>query len=472
MERRDVIICGDGGSAVALAHALAKHADRRLAVTIVGAGRSPGEGVAYATRNPAHLLNAPAAKMSADADEPGQFVQWLKRRGRAPAGWTDGFVPRSLYAGYLADLVERCRASPAGRIALDVVRSDLIGLGRQHDSWTVFHKGGVLSADAVVLATGNDMPESLANRFGAAVSPYVIEDPWQDIDVAPDAHILTLGSGLTAIDTALTLLDRNHRGAITLLSRRGLLPHAHVEPCDVPEPPALFARTALGHLRALRAALGRDPDAATWQGLVDSLRPRWPEIWQALPLAEKRRFLRHGFSLFNIHRHRMAPRAGARIADAVARGAIRIARGKVGAMRVEGGALHVTAHHGGGTHELTTDRLVNCTGPNSDPEKSHDTFIQTVIAAGIARSGTLGIGLDVDATDRVLDTSGEPQRGLFAMGALTKGRWWEITAMPEIAQQAKRITHALLARYAAERPHPSEYAGGNTAAGQLQPIGD
>jgi len=34
----------------------------------------------------------------------------------------------------------------------------------------------------------------------------------------------------------------------------------------------------------------------------------------------------------------------------------------------------------------------------------------------------------------------------FAIGALTRGKWWEITAMPEIALQALRIARSVLAR--------------------------
>ena len=39
-----------------------------------------GRGVAYSTTSDAHLLNVPAAGMSAFPDEPGHFLQWARAR--------------------------------------------------------------------------------------------------------------------------------------------------------------------------------------------------------------------------------------------------------------------------------------------------------------------------------------------------------------------------------------------------------
>jgi hypothetical protein len=44
--------------------------------------------------------------------------------------------------------------------------------------------------------------------------------------LAPDAHVLLVGTGLTAVDVAISLDQSGFRGSITALSRRGLIPHA------------------------------------------------------------------------------------------------------------------------------------------------------------------------------------------------------------------------------------------------------
>jgi uncharacterized NAD(P)/FAD-binding protein YdhS len=90
------------------------------------------------------------------------------------------------------------------------------------------------------------------------------------------------------------------------------------------------------------------------------------------------------------------------------------------------------------------NRLINCTGPNSDPNKTHDPLVENLIASRQARATSIGIGLDVDERNRVRDNDGTAQPSLFAMGALTRGRWWEITAIPEISQQAVDLTGHVL----------------------------
>ena len=58
-----------------------------------------------------------------------------------------------------------------------------------------------------------------------------VPDPWADdafADLAPDAPVVMLGTGLTMVDAAISLLDRGHRGPIHALSRRGLCPQRHL----------------------------------------------------------------------------------------------------------------------------------------------------------------------------------------------------------------------------------------------------
>jgi uncharacterized NAD(P)/FAD-binding protein YdhS len=94
---------------------------------------------------------------------------------------------------------------------------------------------------------------------------------------------------------------------------------------------------------------------------------------------------------------------------------------------------------GGGAQTITVDRLINCTGPNSDPQKNLDPLMQKILAAGFARAGDYRLGLDVDEANRVRGADGAVQPDLFAMGALTRDRWWEITAIPEISRQAVEV---------------------------------
>ena len=64
---------------------------------------------------------------------------------------------------------------------------------------------------------------------------------------------------------------------------------------------------------------------------------------------------------------------------------------------------------------------------------------------GLIRIDELGLGIVVDKTSRVLGDTQRTNAALFAVGALTAGQFWEITAVPDIRVQAIRIAEAISA---------------------------
>jgi uncharacterized NAD(P)/FAD-binding protein YdhS len=59
-------------------------------------------------------------------------------------------------------------------------------------------------------------------------------------------------------------------------------------------------------------------------------------------------------------------------------------------------------------------------------------LLRSLLDAGNVRPDHLGMGLEIDGTCR----AGEH---LWAMGPLTKGRYWEIIAVPDIREQAAEV---------------------------------
>jgi uncharacterized NAD(P)/FAD-binding protein YdhS len=55
------------------------------------------------------------------------------------------------------------------------------------------------------------------------------------------------------------------------------------------------------------------------------------------------------------------------------------------------------------------------------------------------RPDELQLGLDVDDNSRVIAGRGQTHQSLFALGGLTKGRWWKVTAISELRTQAERV---------------------------------
>src|SRR5207249_12067115 len=132
--------------------------------------------------------------------------------------------------------------------------------------------GQVLSANLVVLATGNDRPAT-PDVPGLKEAPFWCPDSWRMDAFAgldPSLPILLIGTGPTAVDAVITLLDQGHVGLIYAVSRRGLLPRRHGACTALPIQLPLHA--GLGELaRFVRQEA--DASGGNWRGVVDALFP-------------------------------------------------------------------------------------------------------------------------------------------------------------------------------------------------------
>jgi uncharacterized NAD(P)/FAD-binding protein YdhS len=99
-----VAIIGGGFSGTILAAQLAR---REIDCVLADGSGRLGKGVAYSTREPAHLLNVRAEGMSAWADEPDDFAKKFESLG----GDRKGFAQRRMFADYLAEILEQAIAS-------------------------------------------------------------------------------------------------------------------------------------------------------------------------------------------------------------------------------------------------------------------------------------------------------------------------------------------------------------------------
>ena len=61
------------------------------------------------------------------------------------------------------------------------------------------------------------------------------------------------------------------------------------------------------------------------------------------------------------------------------------------------------------------------------------------------RPDALSLGLDVTQNCALIDRDGAISRRLFAVGPVTKGTFWEMTAVPDIRQQAEFLAEQLAA---------------------------
>jgi len=366
--------------------------------------------------------------MSAWAGSPDHFAKAFEVEG----GNARGFAQRRFFARYLGKILQEAAASGcAGLIEATAVS------GRRNSNWwhISFDDGSSVDAKALVLAVGNQEPEALSAFSG--VGERFVRNPWgADSRAAVDelartgGATLLVGTGLTMVDLVLSLDAARHRGRIVALSRRGLAPRG-----DADFEPAPVEQDALpGGLRSTFRWLRRRSAEVGWRAAIDSLRPHSHPLWQGLSGDEQRRFLRHVRPWWDVHRHRIAPEVADTIARTLAEGRLEIVAGRIISAHEAATGIEVEYRRRGAKRSTRENfaYAFNCTGPLHSIERSKDPLLRSLLDAGEVRPDHLGIGLEIDETCR----AGEH---LWAMGPLTKGRYWEIIAVPDIREQAAAV---------------------------------
>lgn len=118
----------------------------------------------------------------------------------------------------------------------------------------------------------------------------------------------------------------------------------------------------------------------------------------------------------------------------IADGQLEVVAGRIEAARETHAGVEVTYRRRGARHSRSESfaYAFNCTGPLHSIVRSKDPLLRSLLDGGEVRPDHLGIGLEIDGTCR----AGEH---LWAMGPLTKGRYWEIIAVPDIREQAAAV---------------------------------
>jgi uncharacterized NAD(P)/FAD-binding protein YdhS len=428
----DVAIIGAGASGTLTAVQFARVAGAGAHGALIEAGARAARGLAYGTPYGAHLLNVPAARMSALPDDPEHFLRWLRERD--PDAQAATFAPRSLYGDYLAALLGD--AAVASRV--ERVGGTAVGLSRAESRWIVhLHDDRRIAARAVVLALGN-LPPSDPLHLDGAPDEYV-PDPWAPgaaVGLDADAPVLLIGTGLTAVDVAVALRHEGHRGPLFALSRNGRLPqpHAPFTPRPLAALPAAFA-SPRGALRWARAAVAAGEE---WRAVIDSIRPFTSSIWKAWTPPQRGSFYRHAKNLWDVHRHRAAPEVRSELD-------VTVLRGRVAEMRPHELGIEVLYRPTGrnDTDALVVARVINCTGPASDYARVDLPLVVQMRRAGWLTPDPLRMGVETDADGRLIGHDGAPVEGLFTLGPLRRPALWESTAIPEIREQAAALARVL-----------------------------
>ena len=485
-----VVIVGGGFTGASAAVQLVRRSRLPLAITIVDPAERAGRGLAYHASDPDHRLNAPSYVHSLLPDDAWHFSRWCHASGqleRDPQALRpDGglYIRRTEFGRYIEETLQAHALWPATGSTITHLRDRAIELSPSGQALHVTTAGGhTLPAELLFIATGNPLPR-LQRPFDPALAAHraVIENPldtprlWQ---IAPQARVLLVGSGLTALDVLSTLVRRQHRGEILVVSRRGLrpqqqgpmppvlaqarslaalnaLPGGIVLDRIAGPPPAFLANagvpaTARAWLHALRAEIARvEAGGGLWYQPFDDMRDAVWRLWPTLPAQEKRRVLRQLRTWYDVHRYRSPPQNQELVDAAVAEGGVRFIAARLQAVSAadEGRSIAVTWKRPGAELAQTQsfDAVINCTGLDALAALSANPFLVSAMQGGWLRHDACAMGFEVDDQCCAVAADGAAQPAVRVVGPPTVGTFGDPIGAMYIGAQIHRMLDDALSR--------------------------
>lgn len=408
-----------------------------------------GVGDAYRTPFPFHLLNVRAHDMSAFADEATHFVDWLKARKDAlkflpqQDNIEQQFVPRMLYRAYLQSLLAELTTKPS--LTANFVGDEIIDVLPGEEQAMIVAKSGIThTVDQVVFAIGNNPASPFpfpVNQTKTILNPWDYQAPTQ---IATHENVLIIGTGLSMIDAVRTLQEQKHHGKIYALSRHGLLP---LPQSEGRETVTLDIETLPKSLRPLLMMLRECSEThvakgGDWRSVINTLRPNITFLWQRLSLQDKKRFLRHALSYWNVHRHRVPKYIYDLLQSLQEQGQLQLIAGRV--MRVNNREAFIVHRHETNMQTIDIDWVVNCMGPRMSIRNALPACGKRLYELGKISLDPLQLGFNTNEVGAIYNKESIASDIYFSLGSPTKGVNWECTAVPDIRKQSYLLAQHLV----------------------------
>lgn len=463
-----VAIIGGGVSGAAVAYHLARTGIFEPARIVVFEPRAMlGAGLAYDSIEPAHRINVPSTRMSLLPDDPEHFQRWIDANDAladdAGATAANGalYPRRSLFGAYMNAMIKPYVDDGAVRH----IGQRVVSVGREDGRWHLVDDcGEMLEADVLVVATSHPAP-SAPKALADALAGHrrFIADPTRPhaLDaVGPDDRVLIVGNGLTSADVVAALCQAGHRGPITAISRRGLRSRGHVQAPQDPfgdflAQPAATASTLLKDIRAaIRVAAMQ---GVSWHAVIDQVRGQGEQLWQALPVIERRRIARHLRPYWDVHRFRVAPQVEAASEAAIADGRLQVLSGSVADAAVTDTDIRCTLRLSR-SHtmiERNFDAVVVTTGPGHGSILRSQPFLAGLAEQGYLAIDPTGLGLACNRQSQAVGASGTAMPSLYISGPLARGTFGELMGLPQVTEHAvfvaSEVASTVLAAFPAVR---------------------
>jgi len=440
-----IAITGGGFSGAALAWHLRRN-NVTADIVVIEPRADLGRGLAYATTDPAHRINVPAARMILDVDDAEHFHRWLIDTGYLTtdpqASLPDGrlFPTRAIFGRYVAEQVRHLK--PAVRHLQAKAVSASATEGGFH---VTCDNGETVDAATMVLAICHAPPAVPSSLRPLHSHPRFFSDPWSGSalpSLAPDDRILIVGTGLTMADIVASLERTGHRGEIVAVSRRGLRPQAHTDNLslfegDFTTPPVTQAVALSRRIR--RTVIDAARDGLPWQIVLNRVHEQGQPIWQNLSASSRHQFLRHLRPYWDTHRFRIAPQIHETIERRIANGTLDLRAASVRANSATPHTITVAlrTRHDTEWKPETFDAVMLATGPAH--AVAADPLLSSMNTDGLLQADTLGLGIAVDPSGHAINHRNEPNSHLFVAGPLARGTFGELMAISDLSAYAGKI---------------------------------
>jgi uncharacterized NAD(P)/FAD-binding protein YdhS len=237
---------------------------------------------------------------------------------------------------------------------------------------------------------------------------------------------MLLGGGLTALDAIYALAAQGHRGLITVVGPRPLLPPSQAQWIRQKQPNWPTNLTPAKLLRFMRQYLPPAPTTTTkWQSAWEELRPNLNSIWHQRQIV----FKRLGWA-WSLYRFRASPQTIKAYEELKANHQIQFVVGR--AKQVECSGRGITAKLNNG-HSIQAERIINCTGVGTD------SFLNRLIADAIAIPDPLGTAIAVGTNLNVIKPNLQAWNNLWMLGPATMGSLGDVIAASAISKQAEEL---------------------------------
>ena len=296
-----------------------------------------------------------------------------------------------------------------------------------------------------------------------------------------DRPVTILGTGLTAVDTVLTLVAYGHQGLIRMISRNGFLPEASSSP-SIRRSNTILSKDKVksylqkaNHLRLsklfrlfkleLRARHCRNPTDAcplarfrtsiyaavqntnALQDVLIDTRFIGPWLWSLLSMADKLRFQRRFGSQWSAHRYPTPIQTARSILRLMESGRLEVIGGLAG-VETSLDSFILSRRQ---SKPLRADWLIDATGPSTDIRLSQAPLVQNLLHDGYGLPHSAG-GMQVNPETLELIGQEGCTEGFYAVGQILSGELFATNAFWFNVDCASTIANRIIRRLYSQDP--------------------